>query len=193
MSSEITSSVSQENSDKFTDDSNALDSFNISQESDSNTNSNFDSRSGSFDFDTLKNYNAKIAGDKFNLPQQELTYEKPVYRQGFIELLINTKDAIFGILDDILNGNISPGILFKQNRLFYVGIVMFVIILGMYLFEFIVKLNENKQKSSVPNSPVQQIVHHIITTDAPNTGNIIDSKIIDPTTIVQAHINSPQN
>src|SRR5690606_8446868 len=63
--------------------------------------------------------------DDLNKPQK-IT---PVYNLPLGQILINTKDAQFDILDDMLQLNFNKDILIKNNRLFYVGICILLIAL----------------------------------------------------------------
>jgi hypothetical protein len=50
------------------------------------------------------------------------------------DLIINAKNALFGFLDDLLDGQFVLSTLTKDNRLFYIGITIIFICLIMYVF-----------------------------------------------------------
>jgi hypothetical protein len=68
--------------------------------------------------------------DHLNQPKKD----KLIYELSIGEIFINIKDSMFGILDDLLKFNIN-NILTKNNRLFYLGLIL--IIIGV-LAQFIV-------------------------------------------------------
>lgn len=64
--------------------------------------------------------------------QQE---EKSLYDLTITEIIINTKDAWFGLLDDLLDQQFEVETFTKENRLFYIGItlVFFAVIIYIYV------------------------------------------------------------
>lgn len=82
--------------------------------------------------------------DELNKPP-EIT---PPYNLSIGQIMINMKDAIFNIIDDLLNFKISWNILLKENRMFYLGIFILIIACIFYLYAFF--LNENKDIIATP-------------------------------------------
>lgn len=72
----------------------------------------------------------------------------PIYNQTIGEIAIGAKDAFMGILDDILNFNLSFKILTKQGRLFYIGLISLSILVFVYLLDLLYQsstANNNKK------------------------------------------------
>jgi hypothetical protein len=76
--------------------------------------------------DKRKEEMKKILAEKLDT----LNKPKPVeliYDLGIGQIAINTKDAIFDMLDDTINLRFTNDMLTKNNRLFYLGIVLIII------------------------------------------------------------------
>lgn len=68
--------------------------------------------------------------EELNKPKQvELIYDL-----GIGQVAINTKDAIFDILDDTVNLRFTNDMLTKNNRLFYLGIVLIIAACLLFLY-----------------------------------------------------------
>lgn len=68
---------------------------------------------------------------------KELNKPKPkkeLYELGIVEIFIRTKDSIFDLLDDLLQGDLNYNTFLKDNRMFFLGlfIILLVIIVHMY-------------------------------------------------------------
>lgn len=74
------------------------------------------------------------------------------------EILINTKDAWFDILDDLLQYKFGWDILTKNNRLFYIGLTLAVMAIIFYLYEIFT--DEEKTKEINVSKQIIEI-HHI--------------------------------
>lgn len=57
--------------------------------------------------------------------------ETPIYNKPIGDILVSTKDAFFGILDDLMKLNFGSDIFTKNNRLFHIGLV--ILIMGTIL------------------------------------------------------------
>lgn len=69
----------------------------------------------------------------------EMNKPKPVdliYDNSIGVILINTKDAAFNIMDDIVNRRFENDIITKDNRLFYLGIIIVMVACLLYLYLF---------------------------------------------------------
>ena len=67
----------------------------------------------------------------------ELNKPKPVeliYDLSIGQIALNTKDAIFDILDDTVNLRFTSDILTKNNRLFYLGIILVLVACLLFLY-----------------------------------------------------------
>lgn len=65
--------------------------------------------------------------------------EKKLHEYTFIELVINMKNAIFDILDDIASLNITIETFTKDNRLFYTGLLMIIFAVTLVCVNIIFK------------------------------------------------------
>lgn len=69
----------------------------------------------------------------------DMNKPKPVdliYDNSIGVILINTKDAAFNIMDDVVNMRFNNDIITKDNRLFYLGIIIVFVACLMYLYLF---------------------------------------------------------
>ena len=72
--------------------------------------------------------------DKLNVPKKVT----PIYRDSLGQILIDTKDALFQILDDLLQHKFTLDTFIKDNRLFYIGMILIFIASFMYLYTIII-------------------------------------------------------
>ncbi len=78
---------------------------------------------------------------------EEMNKPKPVeliYDLSIGNIVINTKDAMFGILDDVVNLRFTNDIISKDNRLFYLGIVLIIIACLLFFYLLFGVDNNNK-------------------------------------------------
>ena len=68
--------------------------------------------------------------DDLNKPDEKV----PVYNLPLGQILINTKDALFGILDDLLQFQFEKETILKDDRLFYIGLILIIISLITYMY-----------------------------------------------------------
>lgn len=66
----------------------------------------------------------------------------PVYDLSIYQIIINTKDAWFDILDDLLAKEYHINVLIRNNRLFYIGITFIFFALFIYLYNILVSPSE---------------------------------------------------
>ena len=78
--------------------------------------------------------------DELNKPIEET----PPYNLSIGEIAINTKDAIFNIIDDLLSFKFSWLILTRDHRLFYLGIFLIVVSLIVYLYSFFMSTEQKE-------------------------------------------------
>lgn len=92
------------------------------------------------DFDQ---YGARRQFEMDRLLQDKLTdlnnphTEIPFYNRTLGEILIDTKDAIFNLLDDLLAWHFDYDTFTKQNRPFYIGVMLLFIAILVFLFSFV--------------------------------------------------------
>lgn len=71
----------------------------------------------------------------------------PLYQLSIGEIIVNTVDTLFGIINDFLKGNITLDILTKENRLFYLGVVFVIIACVLYFYNFFIISGNQKRLS----------------------------------------------
>ena len=74
--------------------------------------------------------------------------QRPVYQSPIGEIMVNTKDAIFDIMDDLLQYKFTYDTFTKHNRLFYLGITIIFISLFIYLFVILVGESDNREDNN---------------------------------------------
>jgi len=79
-----------------------------------------------------------------------LAQDKPkisLYNLSLYELIVNTKDAWFGLLDDLLDQRLELITFTKDNRLFYIGLTILIFSVILYLFMIIMHDDNNELTS----------------------------------------------
>lgn len=64
---------------------------------------------------------------------KNLSKEQKFHDLTFADIFIGIKDTCFGIYDDILNRNFSIDMFKKNNRLFFLGIIIVVITVILFI------------------------------------------------------------
>ncbi len=85
---------------------------------------------------------------------EEMNKPKPVeliYDLSIGDIVINTKDAMFGLLDDLVNLRFTNDIITKNNRLFYLGIVL-IIIACLLFFYLLFGVDTNNKHMNYENN-----------------------------------------
>lgn len=76
---------------------------------------------------------------KLDLLTQESNIEnEKIQNQSIIQLVIGIKNTWFDILDDMLGGKIKLTTFTKNNRLFYIGLTVIIIVLIFYIINFFI-------------------------------------------------------
>ena len=86
-----------------------------------------------------KDYNQYKKRRKINMAKKldekvgdiNIHYSKPITKQTLGEILVNTKDNMFYLLDDILQFKFSSKVFTENQRLFYIGLVFLCIALSL--------------------------------------------------------------
>jgi hypothetical protein len=86
--------------------------------------------------------------------------EKSLYNLSVGELVIGIKDTWFGILDDLLAKRLEMQILTQNNRLFFIGLTVVIIVTIIYLYNFF--LEEEIKKDSADKITEKIIEKHYI-------------------------------
>lgn len=102
-----------------------------------------------------RNMALKLA--EYNKPKEF----RPIYKYSLGEILINTKDSLFEILDDILQKRFSPETFTKNNRLFYLGIFIIFVACFVFLYSIITSEESEKYKNTTSNIEINHI-HKIL-------------------------------
>jgi hypothetical protein len=63
------------------------------------------------------------------------SFNKKLHEYTIGELAFGMKNTIFDIINDLLNLNFTIDVFTKNNRLFYVGLFINIIVLIIYLFQ----------------------------------------------------------
>lgn len=84
--------------------------------------------------------------EELNKPEKKV----PIYSHSIGRIVLDAKDVLFNLLDDILQGRMEARTFIKHNRLFYIGITLLAIAGFMYLYTIVIgtlntdKKNDNK-------------------------------------------------
>lgn len=73
----------------------------------------------------------------------------PPYNLSVGQIMINMTESTFNTIDDILNFNISQDTLLKQNRLFYLGILLIIVALILYAYMMFMYNDESHIDSQI--------------------------------------------
>lgn len=79
---------------------------------------------------------------KLNKSAESEIKDIPFYKLNLLEMTIELKNTWFGILDDLLTGNITLDIILKDNRLFYVGFTILIIAIILYIYDYAINPND---------------------------------------------------
>tara|TARA_B110000908_G_C10164162_1_gene407511 strand:- start:105 stop:623 length:519 start_codon:yes stop_codon:yes gene_type:complete len=100
-------------------------------------------------FNIVYDNNKKIVKEHQRLKDleklNELSQKKKhisLYDQNIYQILVNTKDTWFNLLDDLLDRQYQPSTFYKDNRLFYIGITIMFFSIVLYLYAVIVDDNK---------------------------------------------------
>lgn len=95
-------------------------------------NKRFNEIFNSYTENAIKNRNRDINANNTNNKSQY----KPFYQLNLLEIVLELKNTMFSILDDILGGNMTLDIILKENRLFYVGLTILIIAIILYIYDY---------------------------------------------------------
>ena len=106
--------------------------------------------------------------------KSQIIEQKSLYDLSISQIMINTKDTWFNVLDDLLDQHFRLDIFTKENRLFYIGITLFVIAIILYLYTMITSEKESNEKNNI------QKIYHIYQYPLGNEGFKLDRNIEIP-------------
>jgi hypothetical protein len=78
----------------------------------------------------------------------ETIYEKKISEMTWKEIMSEWKLSLIGFLDDMINFRLSPHSLFRENRLFFIGITLLLFAIIFYLFVLIFGLNYSSNEKT---------------------------------------------
>ena len=133
----------------------------------SETNKKFDLGKFNIEFEKNKGFvreNEKILDNiklnkLTNIANTE-TAIKPLKDLTIREIIINTKNAIFGIIDDIVRFRFEQEIFTKNNRMFYIGITIIFIVTIVYIY-MMIKNDNNHTKNTDKNKLFTNNTYHV--------------------------------
>jgi hypothetical protein len=80
------------------------------------------------------------------------------------QILINTKNAVFDMIEDILSGNIGMKTFTKNDRLFYLGSMVLFFALALCIIDFIIGPSSESSLNYATDKPQFEMhhIHHIV-------------------------------
>jgi len=100
--------------------------------------------------------------NKLNAMAQE-THQVKLYDLSLLDIIINTKNAWFNLLDDLLDQRFEIETFTQNNRLFYIGItiIFFTVIIYLYILltQSDVLAGDNRDTNKNNNESVHKIYH----------------------------------
>ncbi|ARF11769.1 hypothetical protein Klosneuvirus_2_205 [Klosneuvirus KNV1] len=85
--------------------------------------------------------------DLLNTPPQDI----PAYDLSIGQIMINIKDSMFNITDDILRFDVTSNTFLKENRLFYTGLFFVIMACLLYLYLYFIDSESSNKGSTVIN------------------------------------------
>ena len=102
-----------------------------------------------FEDDVTKNKIIQQKKDAETLNKLNNTvYKKPILDNNLFEILIGIKNTWFYLIDDLLNQKFNKNTFTKDNRLFYIGLTLFIFGLIIFLYNYLSE-DESKQENKV--------------------------------------------
>lgn len=106
-------------------------------------------------FDEQKN---QTKGQAIKIDTELMKYgknKKKIYDMSVLDIMIGIKDTWFNLIDNLLNKNVSVQTFTKDDRLFYFGITILLLTIGIYICGVLFN------KDVVDNQNNIQKVYHI--------------------------------
>jgi hypothetical protein len=118
----------------------------------------YKSSTGDFDIDKFNRYYEQYRAKRKKQMERKMAKKlgelnkpkdrKPLYHDSVAEIMINTKDALFEILDDLLQRRFIVDTFIKNNRLFYIGLIMVFIACFMFAYTIIIGDSNDSSKEN---------------------------------------------
>lgn len=88
----------------------------------------------------------------------------PIHMRPVGDILISTKDAMFSILEDLLQSKFNKETFTKENRLFYLGIfiMMLTVLMILYSLLFPSESSSSKKDGSIKIEHIHKIIKNVI-------------------------------
>jgi hypothetical protein len=86
---------------------------------------------------------------KFLESKEVIKREKLLHELTFYELVANTKNTVFDVIDDIINLKFNKDTLMKNNRLFYIGLILIIFSVILIMISIIIPRKDDCNKSSL--------------------------------------------
>lgn len=97
----------------------------------------------------------KAMQEKLNKLNEVNNKKKEIYQLSVGDTIINTKDALFNILDDMLQFKFKLDTFTKDNRLYYIGIT--ILLICIVVFAHNIFFESDKPKCNCNNVNVQYV------------------------------------
>ena len=97
----------------------------------------------------------------------------PIHKRSIGEIMISTKDAMFGILEDLLQNKFNKETFTKENRLFYLGvfILMLTVLMILYSLLFPSEPKKSKDEGSIKIHHIHKIIKNVLDNDNSSKSN----------------------
>jgi hypothetical protein len=93
------------------------------------------------------------------LAQESKISRVSLYDLSLFQIIINTKNAWFNLLDDLLDQNFVLDTFTKENRLFYIGLTIVFFTAILYLYATI--MSDNSDDNSTDKTQIIKTVYHV--------------------------------
>lgn len=77
---------------------------------------------------------------------EKIEEAKKIHQMTLADILINFKNSLFGLTDDLLEFKFTMETFTKENRLLYLGMFIVLFMVFIYIIQLIVGNNDEKQK-----------------------------------------------
>jgi hypothetical protein len=124
------------------------------------------------------------------LAQESKISRISLYDLSLFEIIINTKNAWFNLLDDLLDQNFVLDTFTKENRLFYIGLTIIFFTAILYLYATIMSDNTDDNTDNNTNkSQIIKTIYHVH--QYPQNGGIDKNKSRNKLSIVSDFAEMP--
>lgn len=92
--------------------------------------------------------------------KKKIKEHKPFYKLNLLEIVLGIKNTVFDIINELINSNYSTDVFIKGNRLFFIGIIILLFIILLYVYDYFFSSNKSQISHLLKNDSVVEI-HHI--------------------------------